>query len=659
MALYKLGIDETGSFALNGKDDSSFVCGVLTKISEDKIVSAYQQVYKDINSTNSAPTGSNLLSGFHFTESAPWHKTKFKEILLPLADEIYVSSGKPRLFANNQNWWLIAVTVVISEVLKSEKLNRGDSLIVHIDNRNDKTWGVTIDNEKSIIDFKDYHNYLVRQIEALISNIVKARGINVSISPLSDSCSYYINLADIICGLVRTDKNSVTKPITRCYCSNFMRGDDPISLKSTNPLAAISTIFQEVCNDKLDNIGLIDTQLLKRLRGDANYNILWDMFYDLVKVKISARRNHRNKLVGIKDLIDIFLVEFGIAKDLELLSGETILEVLNLFAEYFSHIGSTTIPFTDEDVLALLCYNGKNAETRLLRRWEKYVSYMLRKAQIDFNGYNFENVANRFSELWNHQEGILNQLMLLSGNENRSLKDEPTASIVGTLAQSYAYKGELDTAIEYFEMSREYTMRSSAQTNSFLLTIYQRKNDIAKMRECFVAQVGTTPEEYYEAKNFDDTWKLISYCRLRATELYVNKSTELKGVDYFEKINCKGEYPLPLAQKWEAIALYMENKDENKAKVENLFTLAIESLLLEENEFTIRTLALPIMQCFGFVNPQNKFHSRYNTLIGNEMLGKSVYFDNYVNACEQLLKISNSSNLSLWERALMLPFIYS
>lgn len=660
MALYKLGIDETGSFALNGKDDSSFVCGVLTKISEDKIASAYQQVYKEINSTSSAPIGSNLLSSFHFTESAPWHKSKFKEILLPLADEIYVSSGKPRLFANNQNWWLIAVTVVISEVLKSEKLNRGDSLIVHIDNRNDKTWGVTIDNEKSIIEFKDYHNYLVRQIEALISSIVKVRGINVSISPLSDSCSYYINLADIVCGLVRTDKNSITKPITRCYCSNFMRGDDPISLSGTNPIAAISTIFQEVCNDKLDNIGLIDSKLFKRIRESDNYGMLWDMFYDLVKVKISERRNRRNQLVGIMGLINVFLAEFAIAKYLKLLSGETILEVVNLFAEYFSHIGSTSIPFSNEEVLVLLRYNGKNAETRLLRRWEKYVSYMLRRAQIDFNGYNFESVADSFSELWNHQEGILNQLMLLPGNENKSLKDEPTASIVGTLAQSYAYKGELDTAIEYFAMSREYTMRSSAQTNSFLLTIYQRKKDIDKMRECFIAQVGKTPEEYYEAQDFDDTWKLTSYCRLRATELYVNNCTELKGEYYFEKINCKGEYPLPLAQKWEAIALYMEDKDENKAKVENLFTLAIESLLLEENGFTIKTLALPIMQCYGFVNLQNKFHSTYNQYIEKSLLRKSDVFRNYVEQkSPRLLSISNKRDFTLWERALMLPFIYS
>ena len=84
MAIYKLGIDETGSFALNGNEDSSFVCGVLTKISEEKIELAYQQLYKDINSINSAPLGNKLLSSFHFTESAPWHKTKFKEILLPL-----------------------------------------------------------------------------------------------------------------------------------------------------------------------------------------------------------------------------------------------------------------------------------------------------------------------------------------------------------------------------------------------------------------------------------------------------------------------------------------------------------------------------------------------------------------------------------------------
>ena len=659
MALYKLGIDETGSFALNGKDDSSFVCGVLTKISEEKIESAYQQVYKEINSTNSAPTGGNLLNSFHFTESAPWHRTKFKEILLPLADEIYVSSGKPRLFANNQNWWLIAVTVVITEVIKSEKLNSGDSLIVHIDNRNDKTWGVTIDNEKSLIDFKDYHNYLVRQIEALISNIVKARGINVSITPLSDSCSYYINLSDIVCGLVRTDRNSITKPINRCYCSNFMRGDDPISLQSNNPIAAISTIFQEVCNDKLDNIGLIDSKLFKRIRENDNYVMVWDMFYDLIKVKISERRNTRNQLVGIKPLVETFLTEFSNIRDREILSVDTMLEIVNLFTEYFSHLGSVDCNVSDEEVLALLKHNGKNAETRLLRRWEKYVSYMLRKAQIDFNGYNFDNAIDEFTRLYDQQSAILGQLTLFSETENKTLKDEPTAAICGTLAQSYAYKGDFQTAIDYFELSKEYSMRSTSQTESFLLTIYQHKGDIDKMRECFVAQVGKTPEEYYEAKDFRDTWKLISYCRLRATELYVNKTTNLRGDDYFERINCKGEYPLPLAQKWEAIAMYMEDKDANKTRVENLFTLAIESLLFEDNGFTIRTLVLPIIQCFGFINPQNRFHSRYNTLIENEMLDKSVYFDNYVKACTQLLKISNSGNSSLWEKALMLPFIYS
>jgi tetratricopeptide (TPR) repeat protein len=318
------------------------------------------------------------------------------------------------------------------------------------------------------------------------------------------------------------------------------------------------------------------------------------------------------------------------------------------------------MPFAEDDVLSVLRNNGRNAETRLLRRWEKYVSYMLRKAQIDFNGYNFDSANASFSKLWEHQEAILKQLQLFSANDDKSLKDEPTASIVGTLAQSYAYNGDLDSAIDYFEMSRECAMRSSSQTDSFLLTIYQRKNDVEKMRECFVAQVGKTPEEYYKAKDFSDIWKLISYCRLRATDLYVNKSTNLKSEELYVTLANKGEYPLPLAQKWEAIALFFEDKETNRNKVEGLFTLAIESLIAESNGFTIRTLVLPIIQCYGFVNPRNKFHSSYNQFIENTLLRESDAFRIYVtNKAQRLLTIKNERDFTLWERALMLPFIYS
>lgn len=682
MAVYKLGIDETGRFALNDSLDDSFVCGVLTCVSENTLIDAYKMVYKKIMNVNVVPE--NFLAQLHYTKHhSASDKEVYKEKLLPLISNVFISEGRPSLFANNQNWWLIAVSMVISSALKSQFLQEGDSLFVDIDERDPITWGITCDIDDNLIDqkaelnflklqkdaiqkeisFPNYHYYLLLQIKLFVSDIARERKIDIKIRFVSDSKSYYVNFADIVCGLCRKNR-VVIEQMTRCYCSHFMSGNDPIQLKKTNPLAAISTVFQEICNDYLENISIVSKTLLKRMRSTENYAFIWSMFYDLIKTKILSRKNRENQLMSIKPLVDVFLFEFfkvNNSGSIELLSGETKLEILILIAEYYSHIGSTELPFNEIEFFDLLKYNGKNAETRLLRRWEKYISYMLRKAQIDFNGYNFDDANERFSKLWEHQETILNQLKLFSADgNNKTLKDEPTAAICGTLAQSYAYKGELDAAIEYFEMSREYTMRSSAQTNSFLLTIYQRKKDIDKMRECFIAQVGKTPEEYYEAQDFDDTWKLTSYCRLRATELYVNNCTELKGEYYFEKINCKGEYPLPLAQKWEAIALYMEDKDENKAKVENLFTLAIESLMDESNGFTIRTLVLPIIQCYGFVNPQNKFHSGYNSFLEKTLLRESDVFRYYVERnSPRLLKISNKRDFTLWERALMLPFIYS
>ncbi len=678
MAVYKLGIDETGSFALNDRLGDSFVCGVLTCVAENQLIDTYKQVYKKIKKENVVPE--NFLAQMHYTNHHSAADIEvYKEKLLPLLSNVFISEGHPILFANNQNWWLIAISMVISTTLKSSFLHGGDSLFVDIDERAPITWGIICNTDDSLsltegfslrqqsdriqaeISFKNYHSYLLSQIQLFVNDIARERNIDIEIRFVSDSKSVYVNLADVVCGLCRKDSACI-EHLTRCYCSHFMSGNDPIQLKKTNPIAAISTVFQEVYNDNLHNMEIVDKTILKRVRDLDNYVLVWDMFYDLLKAKISSRRNKENQLMAIKPLVDVFWGEYLIVKSLnyEVLSGETKLEILNLIAEYYSHLGSIKLPFEETEFFDLLKYNGKCAETRLLRRWEKYVSYMLRKAQIDFNGYNFDSANVSFTKLWEHQEVILKQLQLFFENDDKSLKDEPTAAIVGTLAQSYAYNGDLDSAIDFFEMSREYTMRSSAQTNSFLLTIYQRKKDVEKMRECFVAQVGKTPEEYYEVKDFSDIWKVISYCRLRATELYVNKTTNLKGDDLFRDLADIGEYPLPLAQKWEAIALFFEDKEANRNKVEKLFTLAIESLMKESNGFTIRTLVLPIIQCYGFINPQNKFHSGYNGFLEKTLLRESDAFRHYVEQnSPRLLRISNKRDFSMWERALMLPFIYS
>lgn len=75
-----------------------------------------------------------------------------------------------------------------------------------------------------------------------------------------------------------------------------------------------------------------------------------------------------------------------------------------------------------------------------------------------------------------------------------------------------------------------------------------------------------------------------------------------------------------------------------------------------ENGFAIRTLALPVIQCFGIVNNRNEFHARYNTLL-NEITNEVNGFGKYIETSEVLVSIKNEYNI--WERALSLPFIYS
>lgn len=75
-----------------------------------------------------------------------------------------------------------------------------------------------------------------------------------------------------------------------------------------------------------------------------------------------------------------------------------------------------------------------------------------------------------------------------------------------------------------------------------------------------------------------------------------------------------------------------------------------------ENGFAIRTLALPVIQCFGIVNNRNEFHARYNTLL-NELTNEVNGFGKYIETSEVLVAIKNECNI--WERALSLPFIYS
>ena len=698
---YILAIDETGRFTIDNENDESFVCGVVTTKEISELKEAYRRTYSGFGFSGPAPYDvKELLNNgdkprFHFNKLNNTQKAFCKHNLMPLVDEIIVSKDKPALFANNQNWWLVAVTVVVREFLRNAmseyELEKDDEIQIWIDNRKESVWGtisekgdkiynsenkddeidnrtesvcVTISEEgdrnksknkdgKDVVKrFRYYHDIIKYQIKDLVKKYLpnNVNEDNFKVYFNSDTKNFYINLADIVCGFVR-DKINLEKKLTSVSCKSFMDGNDPVLISKDNPTAALSIIFQEAFNNDLKNIYRVE-YLLKRLREESdNYVFVWDMFYDFLKSKIKERAT-KSSLVKIKKFVDMFLNEFkNVAHNY--LPTNKYLDNLVLFVEYSSHSGEIEMPFCRESFINCLRKNDNSSETRLLRKWEKMVSFTLREAQVYFNAFNFSEINERVEDIWVQHEKLLGSIPDIICDDK---KDEPKTALIGTLAQSYAYNGYYDNAIEYFNMSLEYILKSKSITYSYLFTIYHRNKDLENARRYFELQNNATPEQYYANKKYGDTWKLLSYCKLRALELYLNGKTELPYIELSELSSYNSEYPFPLVMKWTAIALYLEDKVKNKTAIEKLLDDAIANLLDKDNGFAINTLALPLIQCYALLNKQNPYHAKYNNLM-SEFEKKSGYFAKYVESAPDLKDINNSKDI--WERAILLPFIYA
>ncbi|MCI7701237.1 MAG: hypothetical protein MSO72_07370 [Bacteroidales bacterium] len=660
MAKYVLAIDESGKFEIGS--NNSFACGVVVEANELTLKQAYQKVYKEFGFPEPVPNSTNELlqtkedindkARFHFNKLTDSQLEICKNNLLGFAKKVYVSKDKPTMFANNQSWWLIAVVVVIERFLNDYPFEKGSEVEVWLDCRSDKVWGV-LQEDVEELDFASYHNTLKQQIERRVQNYAANKGVTLKIYFKSDTSSFYINLADLVCGFVRTDRAAIGAEIVETSCRMFTEKVDVVKMANQYPLSALNCIFQEVLNEIYLNIPQANN-IIRHLRQDRDeYVMAWDSFNEFVKLKIESRST-ASSLVKAKQLIDYFLKEFSNTKG-QCLKGEQRLEMVTRFVEYYSHIGEVNVPIDDAMFDDLLKSVDSNSETRALRRWEKKVSFVLRQSQIYFNGYNFEGFRQTIEQCYSQHERIINSIEVLK-DEQGKVKDEPTVALLGTLAQTYAYIGDIDQAEEYFILSKEYAIKSNAITDSYLFCLHHCKGDIEACRTDFEAVSKKTPERYAEDKKFEDLWTLLLYCKLRALELHTNGKTALPCIDLKSLSSYNSEYPFPLIMKWEAIALWIENATANKQIVEKYFSDAINNLLSEDNGFAIKTLALPIVQCYGLVNNRNEYHARYNQIV-EQLQRQSKSFASYVKSSDVLQSITNKEDL--WQRALSLPFIYS
>ena len=660
MAKYVLAIDEFGKFEIGTKN--SFACGVVVEANELTLKQAYQKVYKEFGFPEPVPNSTNELlqtkedindkARFHFNKLTDSQLEICKNNLLGFAKKVYVSKDKPTMFANNQSWWLIAVVVVIERFLNDYPFEEGSEVEVWLDCRSDKVWGV-LQEDVEELGFASYHNTLKQQIERRVQNYAANKGVTLKIYFKSDTSSFYINLADLVCGFVRKDRAAIGAEIVETSCRMFTEKVDVVKMANQYPLSALNCIFQEVLNEIYLNIPQANN-IIRHLRQDREeYVMAWDSFNEFVKLKIESRST-ASSLVKAKQLIDCFLEEFSNTKG-QCLKGEQRLEMVTRFVEYYSHIGEVNVPIDDAMFDDLLKSVDSNSETRALRRWEKKVSFVLRQSQIYFNGYNFEGFRQTIEQCYSQHERIINSIEVLK-DEQGKVKDEPTVALLGTLAQTYAYIGDIDQAEEYFILSKEYAIKSNAITDSYLFCLHHCKGDIEACRTDFEAVSKKTPERYAEDKKFEDLWTLLLYCKLRALELHTNGKTALPCIDLKSLSSYNSEYPFPLIMKWEAIALWIENATANKQIVEKYFSDAINNLLSEDNGFAIKTLALPIVQCYGLVNNRNEYHARYNQIV-EQLQRQSKSFASYVKSSGVLQSITNKEDL--WQRALSLPFIYS
>lgn len=660
MAKYVLAIDEFGKFEIGTKN--SFACGVVVEANELTLKQAYQKVYKEFGFPEPVPNSTNELlqtkedindkARFHFNKLTDSQLEICKNNLLGFAKKVYVSKDNPTMFANNQSWWLIAVVVVIERFLNDYPFEEGSEVEVWLDCRRDNVWGVLQEDVKRL-GFASYHNTLKQQIERRVQNYAANKGVTLKIYFKSDTSSFYINLADLVCGFVRKDRAAIGAEIVETSCRMFTEKVDVVKMANQYPLSALNCIFQEVLNEIYLNIPQANN-IIRHLRQDRDeYVMAWDSFNEFVKLKIESRST-ASSLVKAKQLIDCFLEEFSNTKG-QCLKGEQRLEMVTRFVEYYSHIGEVNVPIDDAMFDDLLKSVDANSETRALRRWEKKVSFVLRQSQIYFNGYNFEGFRQTIEQCYSQHERIINSIEVLK-DEQGKVKDEPTVALLGTLAQTYAYIGDIDQAEEYFILSKEYAIKSNAITDSYLFCLHHCKGDIEACRTDFEAVSKKTPERYAEDKKFEDLWTLLLYCKLRALELHTNGKTALPCIDLKSLSSYNSEYPFPLIMKWEAIALWIENATANKPIVEKYFSDAINNLLSEDNGFAIKTLALPIVQCYGLVNNRNEYHARYNQIV-EQLQKQSQSFASYVKSSDVLQSITNKEDL--WQRALSLPFIYS
>lgn len=649
MATYFFAIDETGSFNIFSDLRYSFACGVLMTASQSDINARYKRIFGDnfsLNAIHYFPNSShpNTICGTDKVD-------KCIAELVPLATEIYVSNGKPVLASNQQHWWILAIVSVIQGLFENRSFKKGDTINIEVDTRAKKVLGLFEDENAPSTSSGNYHRTIAQRIEQYIAKYRQLyEGIDIKFSFQSDSASIHVNVADIVCGLLRDDNNPAhnIRPI-KCLCTDVLSNESPINYIKSNPNVALTLILQRVLANDSKDVSLLPKIFAELAKSKEAYTQAWEEIDSFMQVNLK-NRGQENIMPKLAPLQSYFCDEIKINRqdkqNKPLLSTKTRAEIIYRLLGFETHNGAIKPSFSKEYCMDIL---DKGDEQHLIRKWEIHLKNCYNFAQIEFNGYDFSAVENDFLKLWDIQEKFTGLSFPFSKE-----KDDSTARITGNLGQALAFQGKLKEALDYYEIAAEKVSKGAGVTYSYMFSVYHRLENIEKCHEYFQKQTGKTAQDFAKGiHEKTDGFTLHSYLRLRALELKLNSKTDLS--DDLTKVNSSLGYPFPLVWKWAALNSLLQG-DKETAK-----TYLIKSIKgFREGGFTLQTMALSAVQLLRLTSDDRKYNHEFCRNYSTDLqalLAPSPHFAAFVKANSNLANLDN--NLNFWDRAMLLPSYYA
>ena len=473
MTKWYLGVDETGNFAWDGKPESSFALAVVVSESDyEKLEDLYRKAYSELKfGTKQDPDKlkiKEILKYFHYMpkenvppkEDSPGYTEEQKEFLLdcfvPRMFSVIRSTGKPASPDNQQGWWLRAVEAVIQGFFDHEVAEPNDEICIQMDSRARKVLGL-IDEKKTS---QEKHNesmaYHDEKARYLTEKFSRPTG-TFSVQFTSDDDSVLVNVADLACRLLKDRKLKSLVSVYRVNCSQPLLTDVAGLLKSGAYRAAIEMILKQCCNGEFSQLRYLPQIFsdLSQGRGQTDerkhkeYCAVWREICDFYEEYLECRGDIPDIIPHLAQLRDALEPEMNKKLYTRMLPAADRLDFLEHLIGLETHLGTTEDRYGEKYQELLRQEPPKRASERKEKRFRLQV----RRAQFYFHAYQFTSVREQLERSWEEQEEAYKK-----DQQGPDLHDLSLAEIYGTLAQSYAFEGNYEEAIEYFK--QDFTVAS-------------------------------------------------------------------------------------------------------------------------------------------------------------------------------------------------------